>query len=331
MQSVDKSFEIHSFYNLSRYLFLRIEQKYSKIIEKSGITLPQLRILWIVNCFPGISLSEMAKIGCWTSPTVTNMIKILLNKNLVTIDKSSNNKTKNLFITSDGVNIININKQKKGSGFPLSDLIHIVKEDELSELINILKYISTTTDNLLIFEYIDKVNALSLKVDYESFDEGEAYILKNLICFYNLLRVYVLTTENNHSLLLKDLNLTYAQLRALKILKAFKGINSKELSEMALWSPSTANLVVKNLLSKDFIYKKKGSLKNSLHIFLTNEGENVIMEDAKINKNEIATLNILNRLSAEKLSNANKILYSLNTQLNNTIVEHYILKTYEKV
>ncbi|MDP4178223.1 MAG: MarR family transcriptional regulator [Bacillota bacterium] len=329
MKQFNKTFEVHSFYNLSRYLFLRIEQNYSKVIEKSGITLPQLRILWIINCFPGTSFTEAAKIGCWTGPTVTNMIKILINKNLLIIKNNSNNKTKNVFLTEQGNNIININKQRKGSTFPLSNLIHILSKDELTYLVNFYKYLSISSNNLLIFDYINKINEFSVKIDYNSYTDEESSILKDLVCYYNLLRIFVLTTENNHSLLLKELNLTYAQLRALKIIKAYEALTSKQLSEMALWSPSTANLVVKNLLSKGLIYKKKGLLKNSINIFITDKGKDIINNDYADNSNRIETLNILDNVSSEKLTYLNILLYSLNYALKNTMINDYILKTFE--
>ena len=80
MKQSEYLFNIHSLYNIARYAFLKIESNYARTVETSGITLPQLRILWIIKVFPGISLSNVAKIGCWTSPTVSNMIKILMRK-----------------------------------------------------------------------------------------------------------------------------------------------------------------------------------------------------------------------------------------------------------
>lgn len=257
------------------------------------------------------------------------MIKILINKNLLIIKNNSNNKTKNVFLTEQGNNIININKQKKGSTFPLSSLTHILSKDELTYLVNFYKYLSISSNNLLIFDYINKINELSIKIDYNSYTDEESSILKDLVYYYNLLRIFVLTTENSHSLLLKEFNLTYAQLRALKIIKAYESLTSKQLSEMALWSPSTSNLVVKNLLSKDLIYKRKGLLKNSIHIFITDKGKDIITNDYVNNSNRIDTLNILDNESAEKLNYLNTLLYPLNYALKNTMINEYILKTFE--
>lgn len=43
---------VHSLYNLARYAFLKIESNYARTVETSGITLPQLRVLWIIKVSP---------------------------------------------------------------------------------------------------------------------------------------------------------------------------------------------------------------------------------------------------------------------------------------
>jgi len=314
----------YEFYTLSRYLFLKIERNYSTIVEKSGVTLPQLRVLWIINAFPGANSSMISKIGCWTRPTVTKIIKILISKNLVQKDLTPNKKSKSIHLTAEGSDIIEINKQTNNSNFPLLKLLNHIDSIELNELLNIYSYTAIKSNNVFILDYIERINTLSLKIQYETFPKSDQPKLKNLVALYNLLRVFVLSVENAHSLLLKDLNLTYPQLRALKIIKAFKGITSVQLSELALWSPSSANLVVKNLYGKGLLYKNKGPVKNSLHIYITEKAENVIIRDAAENENKISTLNMLNDVPEEKLKQLNVLLHSLNESVNNHMVVEFI-------
>ena len=101
----------------------------------SGITLPQLRVLWIIKVFPGTSLSSIARIGCWTSPTVSNMIKILMNKKLIFKEETINKKVYKFQLAEMGMRFIDINKQDKQKKFYLFDLIGIFSHSELDFLI----------------------------------------------------------------------------------------------------------------------------------------------------------------------------------------------------
>lgn len=329
MELNNQDYEVHSFYNLSRYLFLKIERDYNSIVEKSGITLPQLRVLWIINSFPGITPGRISEIGCWTNPTVTNIIKKLILKKLIIVNSHSNKKYKKTNLTESGFKMIEFNKQSKGSSFPIVKLIHTIKEEELCSLILMYRYLADKCGYSLIFDYIDKLNELSLKIRYDSFDCGEQRTLKNLIALYNLLRVFVLTVENSHSILLKNMDLTYPQLRALKIISAYSGITSLELSKIALWSPSSANLVVKNLYTKGLIYKNKGTVKNSLHIFANEKVKLMLNSDAVNNEASIIPIKILKSFKSDMLNCLNGYLLSLNLSLDNTMVRDYIIRTYK--
>jgi len=313
----------HEFYTLSRYLFLKIEREYAKIVEKSGVTLPQLRILWIISAFPGANSSMISKIGCWTPPTVSRMIKILLEKKLISRDISKN-KSKGIHITEQGIEAIQANKQSYGSSFPLLKLLGVSREDELDSLIGVYRYTALESGNNYIMNYIDRVNELSLKIDYSAFPDADRSKLKKLVALYNLLRVFVLSAENAHSILLKKLDLTYPQRVALMVIRAYRGITSSHLAEIALWSPSSANLVVKNLLAKDLIYKNRGTVKNSLHIYTTRKAEELLERDWKENENKIGTLNLLDNVPPCKLGELNRLLHYLNESVNNHMILDFI-------
>jgi DNA-binding MarR family transcriptional regulator len=313
----------HEFYILSRYLFLKIEREYAKIIEQSGVTLPQLRILWIISAFPGANSSMISKIGCWTPPTVSRMIKILLEKNLVSRDTPSG-KSKGIQLTAEGLKIVQANRQNHGSSFPLLKLLDVSEQKELDGLIAVYRYTALESGNRSIMDYIDKINELSLKIDFNAFPQEVQPRLKSLVTLYNLLRVFVLSVENTHSLLLKKLDLTYPQMRALTVIRAFRGITSLQLAEIALWSASSANLVVKNLLAKDLIYRNKGAVKNSLHLHTTQKADAVLDRDSEDNQNKIGTLNLLDNVPADKLRELNAFLLFLNLSVKNDMVVDFV-------
>ena len=266
MEQNEYLFNIHSLYNLARYAFLKIESNYARMVETSGITLPQLRVLWIIKVFPGTSLSNIARIGCWTSPTVSNMIKILMNKKLIFKEETINKKVYKFQLTEMGKWFIDINKQDKQKKFYLFDLIGLFSHSELDFIIDIFTKIIIKEKKEFIFDYIEKINEMNLKIDLKDFDINTVSIIKKTISLYNLLRTFILTVKSNHREPLKEFNVTYPQLRALWIIAAFPGITSSELSEISFWSPSTVHVIVKNLNSKHFIHKEKALIKNAHYL-----------------------------------------------------------------
>ncbi len=324
-----KSLDIHTFYNLSRYCFLNIEYNYSSVVEQTGITLPQLRILWILKAFPGISLGKIATIGYWTCPTVTNILKILVHKKLVVKEDSINKKVYKLNVTEEGEKYININKQNKSKNFHLFDLMNLFSEEELDYIVEFYKDIVIKAGKDYVFQYVDKINLLSLKVDYTNFSINDTKKLKKLVFFYNTLRIFILHMEHDHRLLLKNLNLTYPQLRALWIIEAFPGITSRALSSLGFWSPSTASLIVKNLYAKDLIYKEKSAVKNSLYLFINSKGEQTLIEDFKLNNHRLIINDYLKNTEEQTLNTINNYLYLINKKLKNDMVENYIEKIHE--
>ena len=321
-------FNVHSLYNLARYAFLKIESNYARTVETSGITLPQLRVLWIIKVFPGISLSNIARIGCWTSPTVSNMIKILMSKKLIFKEETINKKVYKFQLTEMGEGFININKQNKQKKFYLFDLINLFSHEELDFIIGVFTKIIIKEKKEFIFDYIDKINEMSLKIDLKDFDIDTVSIIKKIISLYNLLRTFILTVENSHREPLKENNITFAQLRALWIIAAFPGIKSSELSEISFWSPSTVHVIVKNLNSKHFIHKEKALIKNAHYLDISEKGEILIIEDYIKNQKTLLIFEELKDISLQDILNLNCLLARMNNRLGNYKTEEYIEKTF---
>ena len=329
MEQIEYLFNIHSLYNLARYSFLEIESNYARTVEASGITLPQLRVLWIIKVFPGSSLSSIARIGCWTSPTVSNMIKILINKGLIFKGETINKKVYKFQLTQMGTFFINANKQDEKRKFYLFDLIDLFSHEELDFIIEIFTKIIIKEKKEFIFEYIDKINELNLKIDLTGVDTSKVSTIKKIVSIDILLRIFVLTVENSHREPLKEFNVTYAQLRALWIIKAFPGITSKELSQISFWSPSTVHVVVKNLYSKHFICKEKALIKNAYYLDISNKGEDLIIEDYKKNQKTLLIFQELKDINSENILRLNYLLAKITTRLGNYKTREYIRKTFE--
>lgn len=331
MKTRERSWKIYALYNLARYAFLKLDSEYCNKVEKSGITLPQLRILWITKCFPGISLGEIAKIGCWSSPTVTKMLKILMGKGLIVEEVHDDKRLYKLIVTEEGNRFININKMKKGDEFLLFKIAHEISKEEIDRLVNYFEKILIWDNNKILLSYIQLVNMDELNIDYEGFDIEEKENIKKIVKFYNLLRAFILDIEGEHRQYLMKLDLTYPQARALWIIKAFPGLTSIQLSEIGFWSPSTANVVVKNLYAKEFIYKEKSALKNSLYLYITEKGEDIILRDFEEDIKSLSIAKKVDRQPFNDLEGINTILDKINKVIGNEKVEAYVKTTFSVI
>lgn len=325
----NKLYDTHAFYNLSRYLFLKIEWNYNRFVEKSGITLPQLRVLWIIKIYPGISLGEIARIGCWSPPTVTNMFKLLMKNDYIIKEQTKNKKLYTLNLTCKGELLIDVNKIKEDDNFILFSLNHLINCEDLSFIVEMFKKIIISINKTFIFEYIDEINNQNLKVDFKDFNLNDETALKQLIYFYNTLRTFILTIESNHRHLLAQNNITYPQYRSLWIIDTFPGITSNKLSEYAFISPSTASVIVKNLYFKNLICKEKSELKNSLYLFPSSKGLDLLVQDFKSNQKSFLIYKDIEFLSPNEIERLNQFLYRMNLALNNDFVTEYVIKTFE--
>jgi len=323
--------EIHRFYNLSRYLFLNIDWEYNNFVKNTGISLPQLRVLWIIKIYPEVSLGEIAKVGCWSPPTVTKMVQSLIAKKLVIRLEPTGKKLFALGLTRNGETAIKINRLTKADDFVLFRLLGTFIPDELNSAIEIFERITSNSNNDFLFDYINKMNKMELKIDYHEFTELEKSNLQKLIQFYNLLRAFVLTTEKKHRSLLVPLNLTYPQLRSLWIINAFPGITSIKISRLAYLSPSTVNVIVKNLSNKSLITKEKSKLKNSLFLYITDAGKTLLVKDFHDNQKSLLAYSNLTFLTIAELKSLNLFMTKLNASSKKNYVQEYIAKTIKEI
>lgn len=318
---------IHNFYNLSRYLFLNIEWNYNKYVEKNNITLPQLRVLWITALFPGISLVEVAEIAGWAPPTVTKILRNVIKKDLIINKENNNKKNYNLYVTEEGYECIKNNQIYKGEKFPLFELQNNISRVDLDFLNVLFKEVVVNMNKELILKYIERMNSKNYKIFIENFNEEDKILIHKLIYFYNCLRIVVLNIESIHRDMLKSLDLTYPQLRCLWIIEAFPGITSVELSKIAYISPSTANVIVKNIYKKDLIRKERSAYKNSLFLYIREEGEQLIKKDFNISQLYLNIYKSLEVIDENRIIEANEILSKMNQILGNNVVKEYVDKT----
>ena len=111
--------------------------------------------------------------------------------------------------------ILLIKTSKTTEKFYIFDLIDLYSHIELDFIIDIFTRIIIKEKKEFIFEYIEKINEMNLKIDITDYDSNKVSIIKKIISIYNLLRTFILTIKSNHSEPLKEFNVTYAQLRSI--------------------------------------------------------------------------------------------------------------------
>lgn len=327
MNSLDNNYLSFCIYNYSRYIFLKLENEYENFLSKFNITLPQLRCLWIIKSFPKISVSKISQIGWWSVPTVTNMLKLLEEKNYIKKSKL-NNKQFSITLTNLGEEIIKKTKLNKNTNLPIIQLINSLEPTSIDMLISFYSHVLEKEQVNIIYKYTEHINNHSLKIDINSFEPFEKNIIKKIIILYNLLRVFVLSIQKEHTLYLKNLDLTYPQIRALKLIEAFPNINSLELSQLGFWSHSTANLISKNLYKKGLINKTKANTKNTIELTITEKGENLIRQDIAMNIIKISYIKTLIKSSNEDLIRVYELLIKISKGYNIEIIHEIVDKTY---
>lgn len=81
-------------------------------------------------------------------------------------------------------------------------------------------------------------------------------------------------------------------------------------------------------MKKKLIYKEKSQLKNSLFLYISDSGEELLVKEFDINQKSLLIYKDIEFISVNELSQLNKFMLKLNLVLKNNFVEEYIEKTF---
>lgn len=85
--------------------FHSLEKKISLILIETGLSIPQFRILRLIDAEPGISMSELSRKLGVKKPTVAVQLKEMIKMEVVTITTAPHDKRwKQIFLTQTGEN-----------------------------------------------------------------------------------------------------------------------------------------------------------------------------------------------------------------------------------
>ncbi|MCF6093539.1 MarR family transcriptional regulator [Microaerobacter geothermalis] len=110
---------IHEILNYFRAVDVVIKEDWDKEAKKLSLDSSiQLNILWIVYCFEGVRITQIAEWTFWHPSSIVIHVKKLMEKGLVEIDKrDTDGRVVNVFLTGKGKEIIFASRDSAPSAF----------------------------------------------------------------------------------------------------------------------------------------------------------------------------------------------------------------------
>lgn len=98
---------LHVMLNLIRGLYKAIDEDWRKAAAKSGLTVSQQHLLWIMNFKDGCTLSEISEYGLWHLSTVMDLVERMERAGLIHKEVDSKDaRTKRVFISEKGKEVL---------------------------------------------------------------------------------------------------------------------------------------------------------------------------------------------------------------------------------
>ncbi|MBO8137339.1 MAG: winged helix DNA-binding protein [Desulfotomaculum sp.] len=124
--------------NLIRGLYKAIDEDWRKCASKSGLTVSQQHMLYILFFENGSTLSEISKYGLWHLSTVVDLVERMERSGLVRKEIDSNDaRTKRVYITEKGIEKVKATFDNAGS-FKFLNALELDNIEKLEEHVEIL-------------------------------------------------------------------------------------------------------------------------------------------------------------------------------------------------
>lgn len=108
LKDIRKATTLHQLLNLIRGLYKAIDEDWRKCASKSGLTVSQQHLLWILRFKDGSTLSEISQYGLWHLSTVMDLVERMEKLGLVYKEVDSKDaRTKRVTITDKGNEFLN--------------------------------------------------------------------------------------------------------------------------------------------------------------------------------------------------------------------------------
>ncbi|TMW73718.1 MarR family transcriptional regulator [Alteribacter natronophilus] len=118
----------HLLMNYIRGMAKTLEEEWQTGAKQLGLTLAEQHIMWIVYLEDRASISTIAKVGLWDRSTVMQVIKRLVNKGLVQVQKDESDLRVSYVILTEAGH--EKRKQTQSSSFKLFEFIQEYQKEK---------------------------------------------------------------------------------------------------------------------------------------------------------------------------------------------------------
>ncbi len=148
--------KIISIYNLLRTFILTVKSNHREPLKEFNVTYAQLRALWIIAAFPGITSSELSEISFWSPSTVHVIVKNLNSKHFIHKEKALIKNAHYLDISKQGENLIIEDYKKNQKTLLIFQELKDISLQEILKLNCLLERMNNRLGNYKTEEYIKK-------------------------------------------------------------------------------------------------------------------------------------------------------------------------------
>lgn len=130
MNDKDRTFELLEMLNVLRAIAVVNKEDWEKAAKQLSLdSAVQLNILWIVFCFEGVRVTQIAEWAFWHPSSIVIHVKKLMEKELVTIEKSDKDgRVVNVYLTEKGREIIDESRTQAPEVFRITSAINNLVE-----------------------------------------------------------------------------------------------------------------------------------------------------------------------------------------------------------
>lgn len=130
MNKTDRTFEIMELLNVLRAIAVVNKDDWETAAKKLNLdSAVQLNILWIVLCFDGVRVTQIAEWAFWHPSSIVIHVRKLMEKELVTIEKSDKDgRVVNVYLTEKGREVVILSQKEASEVFRVATAIHNLVE-----------------------------------------------------------------------------------------------------------------------------------------------------------------------------------------------------------
>ncbi|WP_051688145.1 MarR family winged helix-turn-helix transcriptional regulator [Desulfofalx alkaliphila] len=144
MQDAKDLVTMHTLLNLIRGLYKAVDEDWRNSATKTGLTVSQHHLLWILHFENGATLSQISDYGIWHLSTVMDLVERMEKAGLVRKEVDTNDaRTKRVFITEKGEKILHSSIQHV-STFRFFKFLKEDKGNNIEQHINLLYNLNKT-------------------------------------------------------------------------------------------------------------------------------------------------------------------------------------------